>query len=693
LPGDTPDVFLCPQAVQPAQHDLTVLDATLFGGPWVLIDAHSVSVGTAPTYAAAMAELAEHDDVTSVVGTLRGKWQVVDVDPDDKQAPAEAGDACAEDLRDWAEHAGLARVLRRSGRPGHHHVLIEVPDELYLEYQRLVRQARAHHGVGATPRRSVRVLSAPHRLGLPCPVVDVVVNAPVDEPAVLASPPTRTARGRRTQRASHSTHKAARRRRREHQADGVDRSPAEFGLALALARAGYATPAAWQAANTPGSVAADEGELWWRRWMWCKAVTWVAAEQQLGEDEAWARAQLACRAVARQLGRDAWRTQYWEPGVVEAGLDRPRRYRRDQAVGPAQPRPVAGVLDQVAEQDEVTVIHTGMVQAAEDYLTRQGRRAQFRASVRAVLAPLAEVIVRRAGSISHRELAERSGRDTKTVRAALNAALTGGILYRAARYTEGAKDCDRWGVGPAAQGRIERLRETSPTRCTPPPRPPPEPGTCDPTRLTRQHRADRAAFSLRLKLSEITEVTGETYAECQHPVAKLIRSRHAQRHWWQSLTAEQQEERRAACRARLDEMAPDLCKLWFDWLARRDGIDVAIDGIVAGDQCAAYRDVVERAPLTVSLGRRDPLWLTGGTPARPLPVGKQLELGVMPPTRPPAHHPQTARDGRRAGADRQRARTRRDRRQLGEVLQVDEARAAVVAATRAWISSPTLIRP
>ncbi|MGI8313438.1 hypothetical protein [Saccharopolyspora hattusasensis] len=613
LPADdTRADYVAPTAVlsgySPAKLD--ALERRAFAAPFVLVTADNSGAGTVTDRAEARRLAAERPEVVTLVGTLVPQCWAVDVDPADTGADPEAGEAAGEELAVWCDGHGLPWLLRASGRPGGRHLIARVPAELVRELRQLCRRLAAAHGPACTPRRTLRLLTAPHRAGLDAPVLAGTLTAS-DLPQRAAKPTAASVPAGRT----------ARRRRRSTAAEAAegDRSPGEFGDAIVRVRAGWGPGRAWNAANVPGAKSAERGELWWRCYVWSVAVTVVAAEDGASEPEAWARFQRASPGRARQLGLAAWREAYWQPALAEAQRDRPRR-RHVERRPAGQPAPLRSPEEVSAEQAEAALLADALRAAAAEQAALAGLRPQFAHSVAAAVHALAEVITTREGSISTRDWAEASRLDPKTLRKARDFAAERGVLYRARTYAEGADDTDAWLPGPATTPFIEARRETSPTRWyTPLPGPTPTGKAC-PVRLRRAHATDRKLWHLRCLLSTATEASGENFATSRHPAARALRSLWHQRRWWTGLAPAQQEERRRQRRAILGALHRSERVAWFEWLGRRSVIAAAADR--ATDDQVSPIDValLESAPCTIHLGMRDPAWRTGRTSAVGAPV-------------------------------------------------------------------------
>jgi hypothetical protein len=344
----------------------------------------------------------------------------------------------------------------------------------------------------------------------------------------------------------------------------------------------------------------------------------VAAEQGLAEGEAWTRAQAAHAGRCHDLGRAGWRAQLWEPALVEVATDRPRRFTDPDTPPDQRKHGPRGAEEIAAEQAELDAVRAGLRSAGLRWVGQARRRRQVRESMDALLYAVAEVIATGQGKISHRRLAELAALGDSTVQRRLTDALTAGLLRLVATYRQDGQKCDIYGVGPAAQSLVETARQTEHRSCTPPLARPL--GHADPTKLQARHLAERESFrSGTSKTSADTEIIEKDYPDQDHAVPALIRGRMRQRDWWAQLPPKARQERRAACRRRLDAMPADDRDQWVtEWLARRDLIDISVDHLLAGTALQADHDIVAAAPMTVHHGRNDPLWREGGT-ARPTP--------------------------------------------------------------------------
>lgn len=566
------------------------LDSVLFIGRYVLIAADNSSPARVATLEQARLAVSENAART-VAGRLVDGLLAADIDA---ECPI-TGDACAEALVAWCVQHSLPYVLRDSGRAGGRHVIAVVTNSKVpvRQWARLCRKLARIHGTVVQDRsgQHLRLLAAPHRIGLPAPVI-ACTAAPAD--VIDAVRITRRAKGswrarRRTDRAGGGQ-------------SGPDhtRSAREFGATCAMARAGYTARQAWQAIRHLGGKAAELGERWWRRYMWLSAVAIVDAEAGLSEDAAWDRARKACSAACLAHGREWWKKGKWQPALAEAETDRPRRRRLENADAEASLPPELAA--------ELATVRTGLSEAVTAILG--GLHPQRQRSVRITLDALAWVLVTRSGSVSGRDLAVLSRQDRKTVRRALAAALEAGLVVQTHTYSGGASDCDSWGVGPHALEHIAAARMlVSPTRCT---TPAPPLGRANPARLHRESLRERRAWSLRCDALAAL-APGERLADSRHPAAKLLRSLHHQRTWWRGLSAEEQQIRREIRQAVVRRLDRADRSAWVSWLSRREEICTAADRLLTHQADPGGLQTLLSAPLTVHRGMADPRWRTGGT--------------------------------------------------------------------------------
>ncbi len=570
---------------------IKALDRVLYVAPFVLIDADNTGSQTVRDLADARRALAS-GQASTIAGTLRPGIIGADVDP--KSADAILGDICAEALVAWCITHELPYIVRESGRPGGRHLIAIAREQRHIaQWATLCARLSRKHRVVVDNRtgKALRLLSAPHRMGWHAPVIGATMT-------------TRDVLDANPLRAKPTKHTSPNRSRRPAAGNrDQSRSGREYGLACAMARLDYTADQAWSHESLIGGKSARKGELWWRRYLWMPAVTTVAAERDLNEDEAWRRAQAASPLGCRKLGRSGW-IGLWRRALAEAATARPRRYRIDSAE-----------LDE-ADATRIDAVRRGLAAAAAAAPAIRKARPQRRNSVAALLHALAPAIVRRGGSISGRALAERSRLDTHTVRAALSLAVDAGVLIVAREYAGGANDCRAYAPGPEAERFIEMAEstETSPTSCsTPPPT-----GRCDPHLQHRRHTRDRTTWRLRCELLPLLS-PGESFAHSSHPPAKALRSLWFQRRWWRSLSADEQAERRSQRRQLLREMEPVDTFAWFDWLAKRERIANAADRVAHGEGSTADEKLLSAVPHAMHRGMRDPCWRTGGTPGTEQP--------------------------------------------------------------------------
>jgi hypothetical protein len=609
--GDTPSNQPCPDAslfrgAAPDQGAIHVLDEALFGPPFVLIDAQGRCVRTARSITEAHELLESRSRVAAIVGTLvNGVW-AVDVDPTDNGGDAVLGEAAAELVVAWATQHCLRWWVRESGRPGGRHVIIEVPDaQLDALRQRVVQLAETLT-VPMSVRKPLRLLGSPHRLGLPAPNIGGTLIADYQHSPTAAV-------GER--RAGQPGKKSAQQPDEDRDTRTViacgsgqgDTSPSgvEYGRSMFCARSGYTAAQAWRDA-VDCQVTRRGGYDEWLRFIWSKAITVVAAESGLSEEQAWVRVERETPQRASELGRDRWRSKVWQPALAEATIDRPRRY-----TDPRTPGNPDGGGQTAARQDEIAILREGLRTAAEQLLSKQRRRPQVHHTMAALMDTLALAIAH-DGRISLRRMAEESLLADSTVELRCREALQAGLITKVATYRADCQPCDLYAIGPVAQPYIQAIRETRGSlvhpQCSPR-----TTGAADPSLLRAAHATDRRSY-----LSPaLTPAQGDTLSALspdhrQH-FSCVIRSRAKQLQWWRNLSDDQKVQRRRLCRSKLDRMSSDDRQKWLDWLTRRDLVDQSINRILAGVARTGDRELIESAPMTLYHGQRDPLWRVGGT--------------------------------------------------------------------------------
>ena len=595
-----------------------MLDAALFGPPFVLIDARGdkVHVGRSiHDIEEAYALLDADSRATAVVGTLvDGVW-AVDVDPADADADAAFGDAAAEVLVKWATQQQLGWWVRESGRPGGRHIFIQLPDDQMLDAlrQQVVQLGRQLdvppvHKQWLTVRKAMRLLGSPHRLGLPARNLGGTLPA-AHLPGSSVSSGGRRARQPDT---SPGRHRADRDTRTisaggSRQCD-TSRSGSEYGRIGACIRAGYTADQAWLGESA--CQVAGRGYDEWLRYMWSKMITVVAAEKGYNEDQAWAQVQRETPQRAIELGRQRWRSQVWQPALAEAATNRPRRYADPGAANNPDYIKSGGRGD--TNQEDIEILRQGLRTAATDLLTKQGRRPQVHQTMAALMDTLAIAIACGDGRISLRRMAEESLLADSTVVTRRAEALQAGLITKVATYRDDGQCCDLYAIGPAASPYIQALRET---RCSlVHPRAPRLSGHASLPLLRAAHVAQRLSYAPPvLTVTRIAEITAACSGSSSH-VLSVIASRVAQRRWWNELSAEQKAYRRRLRRNVLDHDTPADRQASLDWLAQRECIDLSIDHILVGTASPEDYDTVASAPMITHYGRRDPLWRSGGTP-------------------------------------------------------------------------------
>ncbi|MBU3063218.1 winged helix-turn-helix domain-containing protein [Nocardia sp. NEAU-G5] len=541
---------------------------------FVLIDEDNKCIATVDSLAAARRAVAE-GSAASAGGRISRCLLVADIDA---ELP-EIGDACAEPMIAWCERHRLPYLVRDSGRAGGRHVIALITHRAVPvdEWGQLCLDVSDRWGGVVSDRTGMvlRLLTAPHRLGFRAPVIACTITPRAVQDALQQPSGT------------HRPKKAGRGKLRA--STRFDRSASEFGVTCAMVRRGFARQAAWSELVRLAGHAAERGERWFHRYYWLPAVTGVAAERGLTDDAAWELAQRACPAVCRRRGRRWWQG-LWDRAVAEAATPRPRRYR---SPGQAMCTPATPGI-----AEEVAVVRRGLAEAVQvEYADLDPRR---RRSARTLLWHLAVAIVKREGSISIRDLAERSQLDPSTVQAVLRTATERGLLVIARPYSGGPRSCQAYGIGSAARVYVAAARKiVSPhTSCsTPAPH-----GAANLARLAVSFASARKRWAQRNDVLAVL-APGERLADSRHPAARLLRSLWYQQKWWQSLTSLEKEARRRQRRAYLGGLHRSARSAWFDWLDRRSDIVAARDRIAthAADPVDVVA-VLAAPPVTVHRG-------------------------------------------------------------------------------------------
>ncbi len=431
------------QPAVPAQNHSALLDKALFGPPYIHIAADNSPVSVTRRHPCSIS--GHPNDAVSTVGTLHPAACGIDVDPTDTGATPESGHAFSDAIVSWCERLGLPWLRRSSGRPGHVHLIAVVPPALRPELRTLSAHLARHHAVSATVRTTLRLTSAPHRLGFPSLIIDGTLQTrdlpgrPLQRDRARAP-----ARARRPRPAPRSPHQRS-------------RSEGEYGDALAHARANWTTERAWHAANVSGSKAADIGRHAWQRWFWAPAQTIVDAERGLPEHSAWRRFTQASPTQGKHLGHARWRTERWLPALDEARLDRPRRQRVHTS-----PRAPASSHEQCRQHHQISVVRRTLRITASLRLHSTQSRVKP-TTLYAALDALAMAIVARSGSLSIRSWAEKALLDPKSIRRARDTADHLGLIYRTHAYHGGPNDCDSWQLTGQLTDLIARHTGQSPT--------------------------------------------------------------------------------------------------------------------------------------------------------------------------------------------------------------------------------------
>ncbi|MEV4124210.1 hypothetical protein [Nocardia sp. NPDC049707] len=527
----------------------------------------------------------------SVAGRLVEGLLAADIDAEDPLV----GDACAEALLAWCDKHRLPYMLRDSGRPGGRHIVAVITDHAvpHREWAKLCRRLYRLYRVVVDDRtgKVLRLLTAPHRVGLASPVIACTITAGAVMDAIARHIGKSAATTRRARRAARTS-----------VVGDSSRSALEYGHACALARRGATAAQAWTDISASAGKASQLGKDWFHRYLWLPAVTTVAAENGLNEDTAWELAQQACPSV-RARGRDFWR-YWWLRAQTEATIDRPRRYR----IGDDPDADEAALTPEVAAELDA---HRRGLRAAVDELT--GIDPRRRHSLHAAVHAVAYAIVTRNGSIATRSISERARLARSTTLAALRTAVSRAVLTVTHHYAGGATDCDAYGLGPAALDLVSAARVVSQTtRCT---TPAPH-GSASLTSLQSTHRKARRLWSLRND-ALASLAPGERLATSRSPASKLLRSLWFQRTWWTSLSPEQQAQRRTQRQALLRTLPETTRTAWFTWLSHREDITAAAVRLSAGDPATSDAQILLTAPLTIHRGMADPGWREGSSDERP----------------------------------------------------------------------------
>lgn len=582
---------------------LGALERVMYRAQWLLIDEDNRCVDRPLRSLTALRRGLTDGTAATAAARLVDGVLAADIDIDDPII----GDAIAEALVAWCVKHDLPYLIRDSGRAGGRHVITAITHHRVdpREWRSLCRQladSYREHGAVVDDRtgKALRLLTAPHRLGRPTRVLACTL-APAHVLDARALHIARPQRGRRS---------GATKQKRGGRGSRVSssRSEKEFGVTLVLARQGYTIDEAWTELHLqlPESAKSfEQGRDWWERYVWLIALTVVAAEQGHTPEHAW---ELVERDGLADCGREWW-DDLWTLKLDEAAMNRPRA-----TLLPGQLPPSA--LES-ADKGEEQIMLRGLHRAVEAALpTADPRR---RRSVLIILCALVPALLVREGSMSIRAISVRGGVHTSTVQTAIATAVAHKLLVITTRYAGGSKACQSYALGEAALPHIEAARESSPhTSCsTPAPT-----GSANIKKLKRRYTRDRKAWTPRCDLME-SLASGERLATSQHPTAKLLRSRWAQKTWWTTQTPEQQEHRRSARRAVLAALHHTTRRRWFDWLNERSEIDAAADRFTARTATAADMARLAQPPIAYHRGLLAPDW-----DRRRANVGSQLTLAA-----------------------------------------------------------------
>ncbi|MFF2088620.1 hypothetical protein ACFVVM_32955 [Nocardia sp. NPDC058176] len=527
-------------------------------------------------------------DVATVAASLVDGVHGADIDAEDPVV----GDAVAEALVAWCVANNLPYLVRESGRPGGRHVITAITHHRVdpAQWRALCKKLSQRYRVVVDDRsdKALRLLTAPHRLGLPSPIISCTLTPGdvIDARNLFPGRETRVSERKATTKAGKSARRVP---------DG-SRSEAEYRVALVLARRGYTAEEAWtelkvQLSDNAKVFEPGRGRDWWQRYVWLSAVTTVAAEQRLHPDQAWA---LIERDRMTECGRPWW-DELWSIAVAEAATGRPRA---TTLVGELSPT----ALD-AADPGEAEAMRRGLHEAVEVVLASVDPRR--RQSVLILLCALVPALLVRGGSMSMRHIAERGQIRTSTVQSAVATAVEYGLLVISQRYGGGtAKTCQVYALGPAALSYIRKAQQSSPhTSCsTPAPT-----GSANQSALTELHAAERAAWTPRCDVLAAL-APGERLATSQHPLAKNLRSTWAQRNWWRTRSPEEQAERLRLRRETLAGLHRSTRNAWFDWLVKREQIAAAAARISSGAGTDEDGALVTAAPIALHRGLKRPPW-------------------------------------------------------------------------------------
>ncbi|MEU8901259.1 hypothetical protein AB0C65_35700 [Nocardia sp. NPDC048505] len=562
-----------------------------YRGSWLLIGANNRRFGKPlRSLDALRCKLAQGEGATAAASLAEGII-AADIDAEDPMI----GDIIAEAFVAWCVRHKLPYLVRDSGRPGGRHVIAAITHHRVdpAEWRTLCRELAGRYQVVVDDRtnKALRLLTAPHRLGLPSAVLSCtltpghVLDARNLYTGTVRKDGTKTKAGKGKDRI-----------RRKSTAGVADqtRSGREFRVAMVLARRGYTAEEAWvelghQLPET--AKAFEQGRDWWLRYVWLIAITNVAAEQGRTAERAWA-------TVTTQsldgCGRDWWDGQ-WELSLEEAALDRPRAKRLPGELAPTALEAADPVRDEQMRR--------GLAEAVEATLI--GVDPRRRRSVLIMLCALVPALLVRDGSMSMRQIAERGHISLSTVEIAIATAIKYGLLAVARPYPGGSKACQSYVLGRAALRFVRRAVQISrDTSCSSPaPRPL---GRRCPAKLATLHASQRADWTPRADLLA-SLAPGERLATSQHPTAKLLRSRWAQKRWWASKSAAEQAARLKVRRAELDQLHPTARSGWLSWLTHRADIDAAAERLlaVAPEPAPEAAEILAGAPKTYHRGLQD----------------------------------------------------------------------------------------
>ena len=372
----------------------TIDELVFLPGSWRGLASDNTCVpGVRPSTLTQAMRLVGRGQVASVFGRLRHGVVAVDVD-------MARGDAVVADVVAWCVEAQLWHVVRRSGRPGHAHVLIVVGARR-AQLVAFCEQLRGAYGVSRSRidvRDQLRPLSAPHRSGTTPPLPSGLGRAARALPgalsglsAAVAPPSVPVAVPSVTSLVARPVPRSI--RPRDLPADWADyftagippaqvagwsdasRSAVESTATWQMAAAGWSADKAWlavsQAHPRAFTKARARGRRWWTTTVWNRAVDALTAAPPPLSRRREPDTQLGLRLAAHRDAWEAvWTSRYPDPRrhtlrrVLDVLLDRMARTssprvpcpQRDLVLDTGLSRPtVSGALEELARDGWVVL--------------------------------------------------------------------------------------------------------------------------------------------------------------------------------------------------------------------------------------------------------------------------------------------------------------------------------------------------